>query len=122
MKLEFIYKLIPIPVFYTDRFVILSGKSFGMFICIKPEFKDNIALLEHELVHCRQFYRTLCIHSILYKLSSKYRLNSEIEAYKATIEYSGYTEEIQSKWIVNSLLNDYDLDYTREYIEGLLYD
>ena len=122
MKLEFVYKIIPIPVFYKDSLVRLAGRSFGVFIAIKEEHKNNEAILQHELVHCRQFYRTLGFHGIMYHLSESYRLKAEIEAYKITITHKGYTNRLQSKWIVDTLKQNYKLDVSRQKIEELLYD
>lgn len=120
--IRFIYKIIPIPIVYIDSLVDMAGKSYGIFISIKKEHKDNEALLQHELTHCRQFYRTLGLHSILYLLSSEYRLKSEIEAYRVTILYKRYISRFQSGWIVNTLIDDYNINITREEVERLLYD
>ena len=79
--IRFIYKIIPIPILYIDSLVKLAGRSYGVFIAIKEEHRGNEALLQHELVHCRQFYRTLGLHGILTLVSKKYRLAVEIEAH-----------------------------------------
>jgi len=121
MILKFIYKFIPIPVIYTERFVPMAGRSYGIFILIKPEHKGNEAIIAHELVHCKQFYRTFGIHGILYNISDKYKLKAEIEAYRETIRVKGYKDKRGSAWIVRTLLNDYDLNVTKEEVEALLY-
>lgn len=77
-------------IFYTDRFVPekAAGCARGPFIFIRPKYKDDIGLLEHEKVHVRQWYRTFGLHSFLYLFSEKYRLKSEVEAYRKQLEYS----------------------------------
>jgi hypothetical protein len=76
-------------VFYTN---LLVGKDFegaarGPFIFIRPEFKGDRGLLEHERVHVRQFWRTLGVHGFLYRFSRAYRLRSEVEAYRRQLEF-----------------------------------
>ena len=118
--IRFIYRVIPIPIIYKDSLVKLAGKSYGVFIAIKESHRYNEALLQHELVHCRQFYRTLGLHGILTLVSKKYRLRAEVEAYKVTIEYKGYTEESEYEWIVDTLYTNYNLDTTKEEIRRQL--
>lgn len=121
--IKFIYKIIPIPVIFTNLFIgDFAGRSYGFFILMRKDEKENNALLQHELTHCKQFYRTLGLHLILYSVWDKYRLNCEIEAYKKTIEYAGYTDQSQSEWIVKSLHKDYDLNITKPEIRKLLHN
>lgn len=119
----FVYKIFPSFVFYTDKFIgdKFAGKAFGNIVFIRPSQKDNIPLLQHELVHVKQFYRTFGLHGVFYKLSKKYRLKSEIEAYRVTIKYRGYTNQKQSEWIVDTLLNNYGLRLSQDEIKSLLY-
>lgn len=76
-------------VFYTDRFIKpwAAATTYGPIICIRPEHKGDEGLLQHEKVHVRQWYRTLGLHGILYTISKKYRLSSEIEAYAVSLKY-----------------------------------
>ena len=86
MKWRAIYKIIPVPVFYVDPFKDgFAGKSNGFFVRIDKNYKDDKGLLEHELQHCRQFYRTLMLHGLFYNFSKKYRYKAEIECYKIQI-------------------------------------
>jgi hypothetical protein len=76
-------------VFYTDRFIPERYDAINLFfvILIRPEFKDDKALLEHERVHTRQVLRTFGLHIIMYHASKKWRLKSELEAYKVSVKY-----------------------------------
>ncbi len=122
--IRFVYKIIPVPVIYKDWLVKdgMAGRSYNFFVAIRKDQKGNEALLQHELVHIKQFYRTLGLHSIMYHSSRDYRLKCEIEAYKATIKAKGYTSKSQSLWIVESLYNDYDLNVSKDRIIELLYE
>jgi hypothetical protein len=76
--------------FYTDRIIPnrFSGYSIGPVILIRPSYKSDVGLLEHEKTHRRQWLRTCGLHSLLYPLSPSYRLRSEAEAYAKQIEHT----------------------------------
>ena len=76
-------------VFYTNLFVpkISAGCTRGPFIFIRPRYKDDKGLLEHEKVHVRQWFRTLGLHGFIYALSKRYRLKCEVEAYKEQLKH-----------------------------------
>ena len=65
-----------------------AGKSWGPVIKIKESFKDDKGLLEHEIVHSKQFYRTCGLWSIFYRFSSSWRYDSEVEAYAVQITHA----------------------------------
>lgn len=77
-------------VFYTNRLVgkAFAGAARGPFIFIRPEFKGDQGLLEHERVHVRQFWRTFGLHGLRYRFSRAYRLRAEVEAYRRQLEFS----------------------------------
>jgi hypothetical protein len=76
-------------VFYTNWFVRkwAAGLTIGPIMFIRPRAREDEGLLQHELVHVRQFWRTFGFHLIMYPLSKKYRLKSEVEAYCASLKY-----------------------------------
>lgn len=105
-------------VFYTDRLVGdgFSGCARGPFIFIRPKARHDLALLEHEKVHVRQFWRTLGMHGLLYRFSRAYRLRAEVEAYRRQLEidptfYVGAAELLTEK---------YDLGITKRLALELL--
>ena len=71
-------------VFYTDRFIDQGSRGCcrGFLIFIRPQYRDDRGLLEHERVHRRQWFRTLSLSSWLYLFVPEYRLAAEVEAYK----------------------------------------
>ena len=77
-------------VFYTERFVRKGTAGFAVapFIFIRPKYREDVGLLEHEKVHARQFWRTLGMNGILYNLSKTWRLWWEVEAYKEQMKHS----------------------------------
>lgn len=87
--IKFVYKIFPVLISYTDKDLNgFAGKAYGPYIRIKNHYKKDEGLLQHELVHAKQFYRTFMIHGILYYFISSYRLKSEIEAYQVQLKYT----------------------------------
>ena len=106
-------------VFYTDRLIPqqFAGYTRGPVIFIRPEYKNDKGLLEHEKVHVRQFWRTLGLHGPIYKFSKSYRLKCELEAYSVQLRYSPNSADVFAKFITEK----YDLDITQaEAKEALL--
>jgi len=89
MKIKFVYGILPAFVFVSGRLVKdrSSAQARGPLIFMKPKFDimytNGRAVLAHELVHVKQWYRTFFTHPFLYKFSQVYRANAEIEAYRA---------------------------------------
>ena len=99
-------------IFYTTRFIKKphAGTTYGPFIFIKPEYKDDRGLLEHEKEHVKQWLFSIGLHSILYLFSKRYRLWSEVQCYRAQLKHSPGREELFASFIADR----YDLDITKE--------
>jgi hypothetical protein len=69
--------------YYTNRFVPASARGCcrGFVIFIRPQYKNDRGLLEHEKVHRKQWLRTLGLHSFCYAFVKECRLDSEVEAF-----------------------------------------
>lgn len=71
-----------------------AGKTFCIvflpisIILIKEQYKEDRGLLAHEKEHAKQHNRSFTLHPVFYLLSKKYRLNSEIQAYKIQDSYN----------------------------------
>lgn len=106
-------------VVYTDRLIParFGGFTFGPLILIRPAYRGDRGLLEHERVHVAQFWRTLGTMGIGYLLSKRYRLRCEVEAYRE-----------QARWYVTDrrplfarfLVDKYDLGVTYDEALALL--
>lgn len=85
--LERLWKVVPVPVVSLERMPgRLVGLSMGIFVLIRADHAHDRSIIVHELEHCRQFWRggTL-LHMLRYHLSRRYRLQSEIAAFRAEI-------------------------------------
>jgi len=97
---------------------ICKYEPFSCRILIHPKFKESKGLLEHELVHYRQYKRLWFIHTALIYLSREYKLHIEIEAFLAEIEI----EKKSVEWMVEALYSNYNLNMTKEYIRRRIDD
>jgi hypothetical protein len=103
MEIRWIFGLIPVPIFYTKALTMsYSAFCWCLFIVIRPEKRGKCNLLEHELVHCKQFYRSIGVYPLMYLISRRYRYKSEIEAYKEQIRLGGVTIEEAANWIIRN--------------------
>lgn len=63
----------------------IAGIAIGpLVLLVRKRFADQ-ALRAHELVHVRQFYRSLGLFPVLYLLWPAYRLRCEVEAYRVQV-------------------------------------
>jgi len=105
-------------IFYTNKFIPASSAACarGPVIFIRPEYRDDKGLEAHEQVHVRQWWRTLGLHSLLYLVSKRYRLNAEVEAYREQLRYppasadpDGYREKYAGWLAAPGWVEGYDL-------------
>lgn len=106
----------PVPVLYSGilagRF---AGRSYGMFIAIKPWHEENDGLLQHELQHVKQFRDDPFLFPFKYLFSKKWRCGYEVDAYKISIRYG-----MPIRTAASYLSSMYGLDLTMAEAEGLL--
>ena len=103
-------------VIYTDVGVAegSAGSSHGSVICIRPKYRDDIGLLEHERVHVRQFWRNPLLFNFRYAFGRHYRMAYEAEAYAAQAKC--YADD-RVPVLAARLANKYDLGITPEIAE-----
>lgn len=108
-------------VFYTTTFVgdDYAGKSFGPFIFIKPQYKDDVGLLEHEKIHVQQFWRHFPIFGLLYRVFKHRRMCFEVEAYAEQSKH--YTDDRIPKF-AQLISEKYNLGITPEIAERAIRD
>lgn len=102
----------------TDDFLPewAAGKAVGPIIYIRPRYKDDIGLLNHEKCHRWQWLVSLGLHSFIYPRSATYRLMCEVEAYK---EQMKITPQYSLKY-AEFIATRYNLDVTIEEAHALL--
>lgn len=115
MIIKYVYKILPAFIIKStnipDKF---TGWTIGNVIKIRPANIENTNIINHELEHVKQFYKTLGLHSFLYFISKRYRLYSESEAYTAQLGRNASDSQIE--FAVNTLFLNYNLKMTKESI------
>ena len=90
MKLTFerLWKVLPVPVVALDRLPgRLVGLSMGVFVVIRSDHAADRPTIVHELEHCKQFWRGgALVHMLRYYASRDYRLQVELEAFRAELD------------------------------------
>jgi hypothetical protein len=102
VEIHYLWNVIPICIVYNVDFLgeEREGVSSIMLILSKhPKRQYRDVIIEHEMIHCKQLFRTLLTHVILYPFSEKYRAKAEAEAYAIEIrsdsDIDSYAEHIQ---------------------------
>ena len=124
MIIRFILLIIPIPILFSPRSnPYKRGASWGPFIIIGKDFKKDEGLIQHELVHCRQWYVTLGMSFWLYLFSKKYRLWAEVSAFaKQASMYTGEIREDKILFFTECIVNNYGLNVTSHKVREMLWD
>jgi chorismate mutase len=94
----------------------MAGCAYGPVILIRPAYREDRGLLEHELEHRRQWLRSFGLHGLLYLLSDRYKLWAEVAAYKRQLIYSPGRERRFAEFIATR----YGLSVSVEEVEGVL--
>jgi hypothetical protein len=91
-------------IFVTNRFIPSQYSAYtrGPFILVRPENQNDYALIEHERVHVRQWWRMPLIHQILYRFSKSYRLKAEVEAYRRQLEIETQMVDVFAGYLANN--------------------
>ena len=136
---------------YTDKFIPdeFGAVNMGPLTLVRPKYKDDKALLEHERVHFKQWASLALLgpiaagvlylakipeaqqyliaillvpslfHGVLYKLVSSYRQRCEVACYKEQLKH--YKED-RSELFGGFLASKYDLDIDSNTAVRLLKD
>lgn len=87
IRIHSIWRVVPVPVIVVRRLPgRVVGISLGPLVLVRHGYHDDWPTLVHELEHCKQFWRGgALIHLVRYLADPRYRLRTEIEAYRAEL-------------------------------------
>ena len=87
LRIHTIWKILPVPLITLERMPgRLVGLCVGPFIVVREDYASDHPTIVHELTHCKQFWRGFALlHLIRYYGSRRYRLESEVEAFRAEL-------------------------------------
>ena len=107
---------LPALVFIVDSLPPgVAGCANGPIIRIHKDWKNNVAILEHEKEHVCQWWKTLTLHSFLYLFSKRYRLWAEIQAYVRQYDY--LQDKTNIDWIYKAIATKYKLNLDISYVK-----
>ncbi len=91
MEIRWVFKYFPAFIFYGNLPRRSGGVTFGPLVVLRKKYEGDASaavtgLIEHELTHVRQFYRTCGLNGPRY-LFARWRLVYEVEAYKEELRY-----------------------------------
>lgn len=115
--------LVPVPVISVRRLPgRLVGICMGPFVIVARDYANDWPTVVHELEHCKQFWRGgLVIHFARYYLSRRYRLHSELQAYRAELEACHPVERaLRLDESARALSSGYQLDLDTATCRALL--
>ena len=102
---------------YTEKLPEWVGaRANGPVIRMRPKYKDDRGILEHEKCHVRQWYMTLGLHGVIKKFSKKYALKIEVDAYRIQLKYS----PTDLDWFAKALSERYGLGISVAEAKALL--
>lgn len=108
---------------YTDDIPEgFAGTAKFWFVKIRPEYKEDVGLLEHEKEHVRQFYKFSLFHCLAYGRLDRYTLWCEVRAYRKQLRYPPATQgqERYRDLYAGYLSAKYGLDLSKEEAKELL--
>ncbi len=113
MEIRWAFRHFPAFVFYSDRLVRYAGLAFGPLVLLRRKYRGDASaaargVIEHELTHVRQFYRTCGLNGPRY-LFARWRLAYEVEAYRAELRYNPEAASVFAGYIAGR----YRLDITQ---------
>ena len=119
MKIKLIWKFIPVVVFITNWLIPskFAGYHIGTVSFVRPEYKDDEGLIQHELTHVKQNIRTLGVSGIRQYFDKNHKLDRECEAYATQLMYvPNDQKEVMRRRFVNFMYTKYDLGMSKNYI------
>lgn len=66
----------------------MDGRCLGPIVQIRPSSRNDVGLVQHELVHQRQWKQNPILYPLRYWLSRRWRLRYELEAYREQLKHS----------------------------------
>ena len=77
----------PALILYTERLPYgVGGIARGPLVLIRPQYRNDRGIHAHELEHVRQWWVTCGLHPLLYYFVRRYRLWSEVGAYRVQMQ------------------------------------
>jgi|TARA_B110000444_G_C18734154_1_gene544754 hypothetical protein len=119
MKIRLIWKFLPVPIFITNWLIPskFAGYHIATLALVRPEYKEDEGLIQHELTHVKQNIRTLGVSGIRQYFDKNHKLDRECEAYATQLMYVPHNQkDVMRTRFVNFMYTKYDLGMSKNYI------
>lgn len=119
VDVAYVYKVCPVFNVYTTHFIAdeESGSNKGIINVMRPEDRGT-NVLDHELIHAKQCYRTFYLGTIIAYFSETYLAKCEAEAYAieinsefGVVEYAKLIQECYSPNVPVKKIEGYIRNY-----------
>jgi len=92
-----------------------GGYAKAWFVRIRPKYKDDKGIHNHELCHVAQFWKLGIFHMVIYTWNKSYRLNCEVEAYREQLKHepASLDPERYRDMYAGFIADDYGLDVSK---------
>lgn len=91
MKWRFVFRFIPVPVFYSDSMPLgVGGQTFpwrGPCVRIRPQYAGDEGIHQHELAHIEVWWATLGLIALVSMFSEAVQVWNEARAYRVQMQY-----------------------------------
>ena len=102
---------------YTDKMpdANTGGYARAWLIRIRPRYKDDKGMMEHELLHVGYWWKYGIIGRLLYKFSKRWRLNEEVACYREQLKHApaSLDPERYRDMYAGFIADDYGLDVSK---------
>jgi len=112
--------------FYTDKTLKdwMGGATRGPVIVLRPEYRDDEGIYQHELTHVKQWFLSCATLGLFYMFSSWCRARIEAQAYAKQTHYpdgkNGHLTVDRAAYMLSK--PEYKLGLTQEQCKELIQD
>lgn len=119
LSITFVYKILPVFIRYTDDMPSWrSIKIIGPYVKMRPHLTYDERFHAYCKSRVRQFYSSFGLSGIFSKISIKYKISSDIDAY-----LDGFSDDQKSiDEIVTSVYDRYGSHMSYDAIKALVYN
>lgn len=108
---------------YTDDMPAnVGGYAKAWLIRIRPRYKDDKGIHNHELCHVAYWWKYGIIGRMLYLFSKKWRLNEEVACYREQLKHAPAINDLERyrDMYAGFIADDYGLDVSKGKVLEML--
>lgn len=125
IRVQFVYGILPVLI-GSNSDILPKGTTAiqrGMFIFVEPSLLNNDIIINHEIIHAKQYYRTISVSYWWALISERHLADVEAEAYVteanspkdfnrlADLIKEEYAPSIDKEYITNRLQKYWEMNH-----------